>query len=86
MDDTAAAKGAAHHWASEKEAMIGAGIGIWWTDRSQSDNGLVGTAAVCTPANDWSSCRSVPGSRPMGVFDGLLWVIEFALDVSIEER
>jgi len=39
LDDTAAAKSAAQGWAREKEAKIGAGVWMWWTDGSRSDDG-----------------------------------------------
>jgi len=38
LDDTTAAKSAAQRWAREKEAKVGAGVWMWWTDRSRSEN------------------------------------------------
>ena len=35
LDDTAAAKSAAQRWAREKEAKMGAGVWMWWTDGSR---------------------------------------------------
>jgi len=39
LDNTAAGKRAAQRWAREKEATIGAGVWMWWTDGSRSDYG-----------------------------------------------
>ena len=47
LDDTTVAKSAAQRWAREKEAKIKAGVWMWWTDGSRSDDGRVGAAAVC---------------------------------------
>ena len=32
LDDASAAKRAAQRWAREKEAKVGAGVSMWWTD------------------------------------------------------
>jgi len=42
-----APKREAIRWARDREAMVGAGVGLWRTDRLQSDNGRGGAAAVC---------------------------------------
>jgi len=34
LDDNTAAKRAAQRWAREKEAKVGAGVCVWWTDGS----------------------------------------------------
>jgi len=47
LDDATAAKRAVQHWAREKEANVGAGVWMWWTDAPRSDDGRVGAAAVC---------------------------------------
>jgi len=47
LDNTAAAKRAGQPRAREKEAKIGAGVWMWWTDGSRSDDDSVGPAAVC---------------------------------------
>jgi len=39
LDDTAAAKSAAKRSAREKEAKITAGVWMWWTEGSRSDDG-----------------------------------------------
>jgi len=83
--DTSAAKSTAQRWATEKEAKIGAGVWMWWTDGSHSDDGQVGAAAVCKHRNEWRSRRSFLGTGCMDVFDAEPWVIGLALDVAIEK-
>jgi len=63
LDDIAAVKSAAQCWATEKEATVGAGVWMWWTDGSRSDNGRVGTAEVCKHRNQKRSRRSILGTR-----------------------
>jgi len=46
-EDKSTAKSAAQHWAKENEVQVGAGVRLWWTDGSRSDDGRVGAAAVC---------------------------------------
>ena len=53
LDNKSTPKSAAQRWAREKEANIGAGVWMWWTDRSHSDDGRVGAAAVCKHGNQW---------------------------------
>jgi len=86
LDDTTAAKRTAQHWAREKEAKIGAGVWMWWTDGLRSDNGRVGAVAVCKHGNQWSSRRSFLGTGCMEVFDAELWAIRLALGETMEER
>jgi len=86
LDDTTAAKSAAQRWAGEKEAKVGKGVWMWWTDESRSDDGRVGAAAVCKHGNEWRSRRSFLGTGRMEVFDAELWGIGLALDVAIEQR
>ena len=81
---TAAAKSAAQRWAREKEAKIGAGVWMWWTDGSRSDDDRVGAAAVCKHGNEWRSRRSFLGTGRMEGFDAELWVIGLAHDLAIE--
>jgi hypothetical protein len=45
QEDDAAAKRAAEIWDKEKESKSGSGTGTWWTDRSQTDDGIVAAAA-----------------------------------------
>jgi len=51
LDDHTATKRAVQHWAREKEAKVRAGVWMWWTDGSRSDDGRVGPAAVCKHGN-----------------------------------
>jgi len=86
MDHASAAKRATQPWAREKEAKVGAGVGMWWTDGSRSDDGRVGGAAVCKHRDEWKSRRSYLGTGQMNVFDDELWAIALALDETIEKR
>jgi hypothetical protein len=47
LSDDVAAKREAIRWAREKEAKVGAGVWMWWTDGSRTDDGIVGAAAMC---------------------------------------
>jgi len=86
LDDTPAAKRTAHHCAREKEAKIGAGVWMRWTDRLHPDNGQVGAAAVGKNWNRWRSCRSYLGIGCMEVFDAELWAMRLALEVTFQMR
>jgi len=86
LDDTTAAKSAAQRWAREKEAKIGAGVWMWWTDGSRSDDGQVGAAALCKHGNEWRSRRSFLCTGRMQIFDAELLAIGLALDMAIEKR
>jgi ribonuclease HI len=86
LGDSTAAKNAAQRWARENKAKIGAGVWMWWTDGSHSDDGRVGAAAVCKHGNQWRSRRSFLGTGRMEVFDAEMWAIGLALDVAIEKR
>jgi len=63
LSEDTAAKGEAIRWARESEAKVGAGVWMWWTDGSQSDDGRVGAAAVCKHADRWKAFRSDLGTR-----------------------
>jgi len=47
MSEDTAAKTEAIRWVREREARVGAGVWMWWTDGSRSDDGRGGAAAVC---------------------------------------
>jgi len=86
LDNATAAKRAAQRWAREKEARVGAGVWMWCTDGSRSNDGRVGAAAVCKHRDEWRSRRSYLGTGQMEVFDAELWAIGLALKVTIEMR
>jgi len=86
LDDATAANRATQRWASVKEAKVGAGVWMWWTDGLRSDAGQVGAAAVCKHRDEWRSRRSYLGTGRMEAFDAELWAIRHALDVAIEKR
>jgi len=69
LDDTTLRKSAAHRWAREKEANIGAGVWMRWTGGLHSDDGREEAAAVCKHGNQWRSRRSFLGTGRMEVFD-----------------
>jgi len=85
LDNATAAKRAAQRWAREKEAKVGVGVWMWWTDGSHSDDGRVGAAAVCKHRDEWRSRRSYLGAGRMEVFDAELWAIGLAHEVTIEK-
>jgi hypothetical protein len=70
-----AAKREAIHWAREREAKVGAGVWMWWTDGSRSDDGRVGAAAVCKHGDRWKAFHSHLGTGRMEVYDAELWAI-----------
>jgi len=84
-DHTAAAKSAAQRWARENKAKTRAGVWMWWTDGSRSDDGRVGAAVVCKHGNEWRSRCSFLGTGRLEVFDAELWAIGLALDVPINK-
>jgi len=86
LDDTTAAKRTAQRWAREKDAKIGAGVWMWWTDGSRSDDGRVGAAAVCKHGNQWRSRCSFLGTGRMEVFGTELWAIGLTLCETIKKR
>jgi len=58
---------------------------MWWTDRSQSDDGRVGAAAVCKHRDSWRAFRSHLGTGRMEVYDAELWAIGLALRESVKK-
>jgi hypothetical protein len=86
LDDTAEAKTTAQRWAREKEAKFGAGVWMWWTDGSCSDDGEVGAAAGCKHGNEWRSRSSFLHTGHMEISDPERWAIGLALDVVINKR
>ena len=86
LSDDVAAKREAIRWAREKEAKVGAGVWMWWTDGSRTDDGIVGAAAVCKHRDGWKSFRSHLGTGRMEVYDAELWAIGLALRESLKKR
>jgi hypothetical protein len=86
LNDTAAVKSTAQRWAREKEAKIGAGVWMWWTDGSRSHDARVGAAAVYEHGNQWSSHCSFLGTGHLDVFHAELWAIGLPLDLAIVNR
>jgi len=62
LRDDGAAKGQAKCWGSEREANVGPGVGMRWTDGSQSDDGRVGAAVVCKHRDGWKQFCSHLGT------------------------
>jgi len=79
LDDKAAAKRAAQSWARQKAVKVEAGVWMWWTDGSHTDNSQVGAAAICKLGNGWRTNRSYMGTGRTEIFDGELWAIRLAL-------
>jgi len=86
LDDKSTAKIAAQCWATKKEAKVGAGVWMWWTDGSHSDDGRVGAAAVCKHGKEWSTRLSHLSTGRMKVFDSELWAIGLALGETVKRR
>jgi len=86
LDDEGTAKRVVQRWAKEKEAKVGAGVWVWWTDGTRSDNGQVGAAAVCKHGSEWRTRRSYLGSGRMEVIDAELWAIGIALGETVKKR
>jgi len=84
--DATATKCTTQRWAREKEAKIGAGVWMWWTDGSRSDDGRVGAAAVCEHGNELMFRRSSLGTGRMEDSHAELWAIGLVLDVAIKKR
>jgi len=75
LDDKRTPKSAAPRWAREKEAEVGVGVWMWWTDGSRSDDGRVGVAAVCKHSEEWRTWRCDLGTERVEVFNTELWAI-----------
>jgi hypothetical protein len=86
LDDDGAAKRAVQFWAREKEAKVGAGVWMWWTDGSHSDACRVGAAPVCKHGSEWRTYCGYLGTGCMEVFDAELWVIGLTLDETVKNR
>ena len=86
LDDKSTAKRAVQRWAREKEAKVGVGVWMWWTEGSHSDDGRVGAAAVCKHGTEWRTHRSYLGTGRMEVFDAELWAIGLALGETVKRR
>ena len=70
----------------DEDAKVGAGVWMWWTDGSRSDDGRVGAAAGCKHANERRSRCSFLGAGRMDVFDTELWAIGLRLYSTSENR
>jgi hypothetical protein len=86
LDDTRAAKSAAQRCARDKEANVRAGLWMWWTDVSRSDNDRVGAAAVCKHGNEWMTRRRFLRTGRMEVIDTELRAIGLSLEVEFGKR
>jgi len=85
-DDATAAKRVVQCWAREKEAKVGAGVWMWWTDGLRSKDGRVGTAAVCKQRDEWRFRHHYLSTGRMEVFHPEQCAIGLALEVTIEKR
>ena len=65
---------------------MGAGVSMWWTDGSRSDDGSVGAASVCKHQDSWIAFRCHLGTGRMEVYDAELWAIGLALRESVRKR
>jgi len=86
LSEEMAAKREAIRWAREREAKVGAGVWVWWTDGSRSYYNRVGAAAACKHGDRWKAFRSQLGIRGKEINDAELWVIGLALRESVNKR
>jgi len=86
LDDATAANRAAQLWAREQEAKLGAGVWIWWTGGSRSDDGRVKAAAICKHREEWRSRCTYLGTGQTEVCDGTMLAIRLGLEVTMEMR
>jgi len=86
LSDDTAAKREAVRWASEREAKVGAGVWMWGTDRSRSDQGRVRAATVCKHGGGWRAFRSLLGTGRMDVLSTELRAIGLAHWQSIQKQ
>jgi len=84
LDDKSTAKGVAQPWAREKEAKVRAGVWMWWTDWSCSEDGSVWAAAVCKHGIEWRTRCSHLGTGLLEGFDPELWAIGLALGETVK--
>jgi len=86
LDNKSTAMRAAQRWAREKEAKVGAGVWMWWTYGSPSDDSRVGAAAEFKHGIEWRTRHSYLGTGRMEVFDAELWAIGLALRETFKRR
>jgi len=86
LSEDTAAKREAIRWARGREAKVGAGVWMWWTDGLRSDDGRVAAAAVCKPGDRWKTFRRYLGTGRMEVYDAELWVIGHGPRESVRMR
>ena len=86
LDDTSTAKSDTQCWAREKKANVGEGVCMEWADRSRSDDGRVGAAAVCTHGIQWKTHGGQLGTGRREIVDAEPWVIGFALGEMVKGR
>jgi hypothetical protein len=86
LDDKWTAKRAAQRWVRETAAKVRAGVWMWWTDRSRSDDGRVGASAVCKHGTEWRTSHRYLGTGRMEVLDAELWAIGIALGETVKRR
>jgi len=86
LSDDMAANREAKCWAREREAKVGAGVCMWWTDGSRSDDGRVEAGAVCKHRDSWRAFCSNLGTGRMEVYDAALWAIGHELWESVMKQ
>jgi len=86
FDDAATAKTDAQHRTWEKDAKIGAQGWIWRPDGTRADDGLEGATAGCTHGYHWKFWPSCLCTGHTEVIYVEVWVIGFALDVTITQN
>jgi len=65
---------------------VGAGVWMWRTDGSRSDNGRVGAAAMCKHCDHWKTFHRHLGTGRMEVYHPERWAIRLVLRESVRKR
>lgn len=86
LSNDTVAKGEAIHRARERDAKMGEGVCMWWTSRSQSDDGIVGVAVLSNHRNGCKTFCSHLGTGRVKVYDVELWAMRLALQVLVGTR
>jgi hypothetical protein len=73
-------------WPTDSEPNVGAGVWMWRTEGSQSNDGRGGSSGVCKHGDCWNTFCSHLGTRRIEVYDAELWAIGLVLTESVRKR
>jgi len=86
LEDICTAKRAAQHRPGKKEVKVWAGVWMWSSEESCSDDGRVGAAAMGKYGDTWKAGLSYRGAGRLPVFDAELLAIEVVLVETVMRR